>query len=140
MDEIVAVVKNPAFVSAAAAVVSAIFAGLAFMFSRKPSRRDVVDTLKIEILRLVYTTDGRNSWVDVVHNSEVYEDYFGPNPESLVVLLPRKYRNKKWVYLILPALEELKREGYRDVLDLHYPFSDDDYLKSKHRSSQMKHN
>ena len=140
MDEILVALKNPTLISAAAAAVSAIFAGLAFQFSRIPSRRDMVDTLKVEILRIVYTTEGRNSWVSVVHNSEVYEDYFGPNPESLAVLLPRKYRNKKWVYLILPALEELKREGYRDVLDLHYPFNDDDYLKSKHRSSQMKHN
>ena len=139
MDEIVAVVKNPAFVSAAAAVVSAIFAGLAFMFSRKPSRRDVVDTLKIEILRLVYTTDGRNSWVDVVHNSEVYEDYFGPNPESLVVLLPHEYRGEEWISLILPALEELKREGYRDFLGLTYPITEEDYLKSKERASRIQH-
>ena len=123
-------------VSAGAAAVSAICAYL----SRKLSRRDMVDTLKLEILQMVYTTEGRNRWVDMVHNSEVYEDYFGPNPESLAVLLPRKYRKKKWVYLILPALEELKREGYRDLLDLHYPLSDDDYLKNKHKVSQMKHN
>ena len=99
----------------------------------------MVDTLKLEILKMVYTTEGRNSWVSVVHNSEVYEDYFGPNPESLAVLLPCEYQKKKWVNLILPALEELKREGYRDLLDLHYPLSDDDNMRNKQRASQMQH-
>ena len=92
------------FLSAGAAVISAICAVLA----RKPSRRDMLDILKVEILRVVYTTEGRDRWVTQVHNSSVYaEDYFGPDPESLAVVLPRKYRRKKWVNLILPALEEL---------------------------------
>lgn len=123
------------FLSAGAAVVSAICAYL----SQKPSRRDMIDILKVEILQVAYTEEGRDSWVNIVHNSEVYEDYFGPNPESLAVLLSRKYRKKKWVNLILPALEELKREGYRDVLDLHYPFSDEDDEKNKQRVSQREH-
>ena len=77
-------------VSAGAAAVSAICAYL----SRKPSRRDMVDTLKLEIMQMVYTTEGRNRWVNMVHNSEVYDDYFGPNPESLAVLLSPKYQKK----------------------------------------------
>ena len=50
--------------STGAAVVSAICAYL----SRKPSRRDMVDTLKLEILQTVYTTEGRNHWINMVHN------------------------------------------------------------------------
>lgn len=123
------------FLSTGAAVVSAVCAYLA----RKPSRRDMVDILKIEILRVTYTEEGRDSWVNVVHNSEVYGDYFGPDPESLAVVLPRKYQKKKWVNLIFPALEELKREGYREFLDLTYPITEEDYLKSKERASQRQH-
>ena len=50
MEEIVAHLNDPVRVSTLAAAVSAVCALLTFLFSRKRSRRDMVDILKIEIL------------------------------------------------------------------------------------------
>ena len=104
-------------VSAGAAAISAISALLAFLFSKKLSRRDMVDTLKIEILRLVSSVQGREVWIK-------YHRYYlthtggrsGPTARTLAGLLGRKYKKEKWMILVLVAIEELRKEGYRDLL------------------------
>ena len=54
MEENVTILTQTAvFISTAAAAISAFFAGLAFLFSRRVSRREMVDILKIEILQVV---------------------------------------------------------------------------------------
>ena len=110
---------DASFISAVAAAISAVFAGLVFLFSRRLSRREMVDALKLEILRVVSSVQGRHDWQLMVMNSTIHEGGgVGPIAETLAVLLPRKYRKKKWVNLIPPALEELKQEGHRDKLGL----------------------
>ena len=52
MEEIV---KFAVIFSAGAAGISAFFAGLAFLFSRRGSRQEIVDILKLEILQVVST-------------------------------------------------------------------------------------
>ena len=117
-EETVVNLKDPAFISACAAVVSAICALLTYLFSRRPSRREMVDILKLEILRVIFDPESREGWLTNVHNSTVYDDGFGPRSETLASLLPRKYRRKNWVYFMSPALEELKKEGYGELLGL----------------------
>ena len=104
-------------ISAGAAAISAISALLAFLFSRRLSRRDIVDILKIEILRVISSVQGRDAWIK-------YHRYYltrtggrsGPTARTLAGLLGRKYKKEKWMILVLVALEELKKEGYRDLL------------------------
>ena len=105
-------------ISAGAAAISAISALLAFLFSRRLSRRDMVDILKIEILRVVSSVQGREVWIK-------YHRYYlthtggrsGPTARTLAGLLGRKYKKEKWMILVLVAIEELKKEGYRDLLE-----------------------
>ena len=82
--------------STGAALVSAYCAYL----SRKSSRRDMVDTLKLEILRLVSTIEGRKKWKDTVNKSYYKEnDHIGASIEPLAGLLDSKYHEDKWVRL-----------------------------------------
>ena len=119
-------------VSASAAAVSAFFAGLAFLFSKRVSRREMVDTLKLEILLVVSVVEGRKTWITMVNISKRYEGGgVGPRVERLAGLLGVMYQSKlkskrkgteyekdKWMVLIPVALEELKKEGYKDLLGL----------------------
>ena len=116
MKCIIANIKNPVLVSAWAAVVSAFFAGLAFLSSRRLSRRDMVNILKVEILRVVSSVQGRDAWTETVNLSIQVDG--GPRVGRLAGLLGSKYKKRKWLWLIPVDLEELKREGYQNLLGL----------------------
>ena len=77
----------------------------------------MVDTLKIEILRLVSSVQGRSNWIEF-HRFYLMRSggRSGPTAIKLTGLLGRKYKKQKWASLILVAIEELKKEGYRDLL------------------------
>ena len=106
-------------ISASAAAVSAICALLTFLFSRKLSRRDMVDTLKLEILRVVSTLKGRNKWRDTVEESYYKENkHIGVSIKSLSGLLEPEYQKDKWVRLFSVAIQELKNEGNDSLLGM----------------------
>ena len=101
--------------STGAAVVSAVCAYLA----RKPSRRDMVDTLKLEILRVVSTIEGRKKWVDTVNESYYKENkHIGTSIKPLAGLLDSDYQQDKWVKLLPIAIQELKNEGNAPLLGM----------------------
>ena len=132
-ENVTTLVHATVLISAAAAAISAFFAGLAFLFSKRVSRRDMVDTLKLEILLLVSVVEGREAWITMVNISKRYEGGgVGPRIDRLAGLLGVMYQSKlkskrkgkseyekdKWMTLLPVALEELKREGYKDLLGL----------------------
>ena len=100
--------------STGAAVVSAVCAYLA----RKPSRRDRVDTLKLEILRVVSTLEGRNKWKDTVKESYRENSQIGASIRVLVGLLGPDYQEQKWILLFSVAIQELKNEGNDGLLGM----------------------
>ena len=101
--------------STGAAIVSAICAYLA----RKPSRRDMVDTLKLEILRVVSTLEGRKKWLDAVRKSYYEENnHGGTSIEPLAELLDSDYQKDKWIRLFPVAVQELKNEGNSGLLGM----------------------
>ena len=111
--------ETPAGVSALGAVLSALFAGLAFVFSRRLSPREKLDILKAEILRVVSIEYSKKDWDFLWINSTVHEgDGVGPDARSLAIVLGPKYIKYQWVVLIPAAVEELKHEGYGDLLGL----------------------
>ena len=120
--------QTAVFISTAAAAISALFAGLAFLFSRRVSRREMVDILKMEILQVVSTVQGREGWLQVVAISKKYDGGPGPRIDRLAGLLgvmyqskrkrKTKYQKDKWMALLPIALEELKKEGYKDLLGM----------------------
>ena len=133
MDDATIFSDAAVLVSAGAAAVSAFFAGLAFLFSKRVSRREMVDTLKLEILLLVSVVEGREAWITMVNISKRYEGGgVGPRVDRLAGLLgvrhqsrlkskrkgKSEYEKDKWMVLIPVALEELKKEGYKDLLGL----------------------
>ena len=119
MEGIVAHFNNPALVAAWAAVVSAFFAGLVFLSSRRPSTREKIDILKAEILRVVSVVDDRQQWIAVATISRQVEGWgIGPDIRRLAGLLGAMYKRKKWVILIPAAIEELRHEGYGKLLGI----------------------
>ena len=130
MEENVTTLAHTAvLISAAAAAISAFFAGLAFLFSRRVSRREMVDILKLEILQVVSTVQGREAWIKMATISRMYEGGgVGPRMDRLAGLLgimyqskrkrKSKYQKDKWMALLPIALEELKQEGYRGLLGM----------------------
>ena len=116
------VVNDPAvIVSAAAAMISAFFAGLTFMFSRKMSRRDKIDHLKIEILQIVSNAQGRSAWIRTLDELQRFDadgDVRTVRVDALVGLLSHRYHKSKWFRLFPAALEELKNEGYSNLLGM----------------------
>ena len=147
MPEIVTYFDDPVHVSAAASALSALCALLTFLFfllSRRISRREMVDTLKLEILQLVSTVQGRQGWKEIIHISTTLEGGgIGPKVDRLAGLLgiitsnpnvplysrlkaklasklklKSKYQKDKWLIILPIALEELKKEGYATLLGL----------------------
>ena len=105
-------------ISTGAAAVSAICALLAFLFSRKLSRREMVDTLKLEILRVVSTLEGRKKWADTVKESYRENSQIGASIRVLVGLLGPDYQEQKWILLLSVAIQELKNEGNDRLLGM----------------------
>lgn len=74
MSENTAIFNDAAvLVSAGAAAISALCAFLTFLFSRRMSRRDMVDILKIEILETVSSVQGRSAWGTAAKTSQILE-------------------------------------------------------------------
>lgn len=106
-------------ISAGAAAISALCAFLTFLFSRRMSRRDMVDILKIEILEMVSSVQGRSAWAKAAKTSQVLEGGgIGPRVDSLMRLFKPKYQKDKWYALFPVALEELRKEGYGKLLNV----------------------
>ena len=120
MEQQVPIYTNVAvLISAGAAAVSAICALLAFLFSRKLSRREMVDILKFEILRVVSTLKGRNKWRDTVEESYYKENkHIGVSVKPLSGLLEPEYQKDKWVRLFPVAIQELNNEGNDSLLGM----------------------
>ena len=89
----------------------------------------MVDILKLEILQVVSTVQGRDAWIKMVAISQMYEGGGGgPRMDRLAGLLgviyqskrkrKSKYQKDKWMALLPIALEELKQEGYRGLLGM----------------------
>ena len=122
MEEIVTCFNNPVWVSTFAAAVSAICALLTFLFSRKHSRRDRVDILKLIILEMVCLKDGKEIWQHIVKFSTVFEGKgAGPKVGTLAEMITtytneKRYKKEKWLSLIPVACQELIREGYGKLL------------------------
>ena len=89
----------------------------------------MVDILKLEILQVVSTAQGREAWIEMATISRIYEGGgIGPRMDRLAGLLgvmyqskrkrKSKYQKDKWMALLPIALEELKQEGYRGLLGM----------------------
>ena len=105
----------------------------------------MVDTLKLEILQVVSTVQGREAWIKTATLSKMYDGgSVGPRMDSLAGLLgimyrsnpkapfysklkakldsklklKNKYEKDKWLIILPIALEELKKEGYERLLGL----------------------
>ena len=124
MEKIVACFNNPVWVSTFAAAVSAVCALLTFLYSRKPSRRDRVDILKLIILEIVSFEDSKELWQYMVNLSKGLEGGgVGPKVNRLAEFIAtytknKRYRKEKWLTLIPVACRELIREGYGTLLRL----------------------
>lgn len=138
MEEVVTYFKDPVHVSASAAAISAICALLTFLIyllSRRPSRREMVDILKIEILKIVSSVERREIWIKMVTLSQTYEgegigpkvdriaEFIEANTEAKLMsklqsVFKSKYKKTKWLMLIPVAVEELKKEGYDQLLGI----------------------
>ncbi len=108
-----------AILSVSAAVISAFTALLSFIFSRKLSRRDMVDTIKIDILDLVTHQQGQKAWIATniknfgnLRTSQIVDLLVENDPKNA-----RKYRKDKWKRLITVSIEELKtHERFKEFL------------------------
>ena len=89
-----------------------------YMFSKRPSRREMVDILKFEILRLVSTLEGRKIWNDTVEKSYRKNGSIGVSLEDLAGLLGTDYQENKWRRLFSVAIQELKNEGNDRLLKM----------------------
>ena len=134
MIEIIEFLKNPALVGAWAAVIVAIITVLKFVVPRKKSKRlksvtsakatkrEMIDIIKDDVLILISSVQGRAIWQKTVFISRKYQgNGKGPKVGTLAELLAvkdSKYKEDEWQWLIPVALEELKREGYRENLGL----------------------
>ena len=89
----------------------------------------MIDILKLEILQVVSTVEGREAWIKMATVSRMYEGGgVGPRIDRLAGLLgvmyqskrkrKSKYQKDKWMALLPIALEELKKEGYATLLGL----------------------
>ena len=103
-------------VSAGAAVVSAFFAGLAFLFSRKLSTREMIDILKAEILVIFTSQQKQLEVIQAVKSSYQGDGGATVDVKDLARFLRNpNHRRGKWLILFPAAFEELKHEGYKKL-------------------------
>ena len=117
--------ENSALWSAAAACISAFFAGLTICLTNKKSTREMIDIVKADILVFTSEVHGREAWGKISTISQRLEgEGIGPRTHRLAELLAikqkqkkrnRKYLRGKWVWIIPAAVEELRKEGYKWV-------------------------
>lgn len=84
----------------------------------RKTRRDRVDELKFELLRVVSTVKGREDWMKAIELYKIQGDADGINVKDLSNLLRSKYQKKKWYELLPLALTELRNEGYHEPLGM----------------------
>ena len=78
----------------------------------------MVDTLKLEILRVVSTLERRNKWENTVKESYHENSQIGASIRVLVGLLDSDYQEEKWIRLFPVAIQELKNEGNSGLLGM----------------------
>lgn len=119
MEEITKKITDPVYVSAAAAVFSAFFAGIAILFSFRRSTREKLDIVKADILRFVSIKENRDKWIITGKLSQIFDGGgVGPDAKRLARYLGFKYIRKKWYILIPAAIEELRHEEYQRLLGI----------------------
>ena len=91
---------------------------LIYMFSKRPSRREMVDILKFEILRVVSTLEGQKIWNSTVEESYRNNRSIGVSIVDLAGLLGKDYQKNKWRRLLAVAIQELKTEGNDRLLGM----------------------
>ena len=111
--------KYALIISACAAAFSAFTALLSFVFSRKRSRQDVLDQLKMAIMLLVSLRndskyDEYMEWIESLKHPHSVP--IASKSEELAKLLGRQFEKKKWITLIPVAMAELQIEGYSTFL------------------------
>lgn len=94
-----------AAIAAGSALVSAISA---FVMIFRKNRREKVDTLKVEIIRILEGNDSRDIFLCELHGNK--------KTEKLGMILGCKYKRHGWSDLIMVAIKELKLEGYEKDL------------------------
>lgn len=119
MEKVIVKLSDPVYLSAAAAVLSAFFAGIAILFSLRSSTRERLDIVKADILRFVSIKQNRDKWVITGRLSQIFDGSgIGPDARRLARYLGFKYKRKKWCILLPAAIEELRHEGYEKLLGI----------------------
>ena len=119
MDENIVKLSDPAYLSAAAAGLSAFFAGVAILFALRKSTREKLDIVKADILRFISIKENRDEWVITGRFSQIFDGGgIGPDARKLARYLGFKYRRKKWFILLPAAIEELRHEGYAELIGI----------------------
>ena len=78
----------------------------------------MVDTLKLEILRVVSTIEGRKKCVDTAKKSYHKNSQIGASIRVLVGLLDSDYQEEKWIRLFPVVIQELKNEDNNGLLGM----------------------
>jgi len=100
-----------AAIAAGSALVSAISA---FVMIFRKNRREKVDTLKVEIIRILESVKCKEKFL--------CELYGNKETKKLGEILGCKYKRRGWSDLIMVAIKELRIEGYKK--DLRNPKSE----------------
>ena len=110
--------KYALIISACAAAFSAFTALLSFVYSRKRSRQDMLDQLKMEIIVLVSSRDSKyDEYMDWIESlKHPYSVPIAYKSKELAKLLGPQFEKKKWITLIPVAMAELQIEGYSNFL------------------------
>ena len=84
----------------------------------RKTRRDRIDELKLEVLRIVSNVKGHEDWIKAMDLSELQGREGIVKVMDLLKLLHKNYRKKKWCELLPVALSELRNEGHHELLGM----------------------